>query len=100
MSPTDQVMKYIVGLATAAALSLSGWSLLSTVGHESRISVEESKSVAVDKHMDRLEDKIDELLRRTPPTPEWRSGRNTDGIDTPTYRRRPLSDARSSDSRP
>lgn len=64
MDRTDQVMKYIVGLSAAAAVSLSGWNLLSTVGHEARIGVVEERSDGVRDRLNRIEDKVDWLIQQ------------------------------------
>ena len=59
----DGHMKIIVGLATAAALSLSGWNLLTVVSHESRISTTEERSQGVRDRLERMENKIDWLVQ-------------------------------------
>lgn len=67
MNPTDEVMKWLVGLASAIALSLAGWNFLTVVGHEARITAEETRSQANVSQFDRIENKlntIEELLRR------------------------------------
>jgi hypothetical protein len=62
MTGTDNVMKYIVGLAAAAAVSLSGWNMLSTVGHESRIGIVEERTANQRDTLGRIESKLDRLI--------------------------------------
>lgn len=57
------VAKWVVGIATAAAVSLSGWTLKETSQNQSRISVVEERSEGVRRQLDRIEDSIDWLVQ-------------------------------------
>lgn len=70
-----KIERLIAGLATAAFLALGGWTLTSMSSAQARIAVVESRAGQVDKHLDRLEGKVDEILDRLPPAPRWHSGR-------------------------
>ena len=64
MNKTDQIMKWIVGVATAAALGLSGWSLSTTASTQARVSVVEERSDNTKERRGRIENKIDRLIER------------------------------------
>lgn len=72
MNNTDNVMKYIVGVATAAALALSGWSLNTTATTKERVSVQEERTNNLKDQLEKIDAKVDKLLDRIPPRPEWR----------------------------
>ena len=56
--------KWLVGLAAAAALSLAGWNMQTTVGHNARLSVVEERSEHVSEGLKRIELKLDRLIER------------------------------------
>ena len=65
MNKTDRVMKWIVGIAAAAALNLAGWNLQATVGHNTRLSViEERTGPVMTERLKNIEDKLDRLIER------------------------------------
>lgn len=63
MNGTDQIMKWLVGVATAAALGLSSWNLSTTSTDHAKISTVEERATAVRDRLDRIEDKIDWLVQ-------------------------------------
>ena len=63
MNSTDQIMKWLVGVATAAALGLSSWNLSTTSSDHAKISTVEERATAVRDRLDRIEDKIDWLVQ-------------------------------------
>ncbi len=64
MNKTDQVMKWVVGFSTAAALALGGWSFRTTASNETRISVVEERANGAQERLGRIEDKIDWLIQQ------------------------------------
>lgn len=62
---TAALWKVLGILVTIAALAIAGIAT-ATISHASRISSCETKDEAIIPRLDRMEDKIDELLRKGP----------------------------------
>lgn len=65
MNKTDQMMKWVVGFASAAALALGGWSFSTTANTSTNTQVLEVRTDSVERRLDRIEEKIDRLLERS-----------------------------------
>lgn len=55
----------VAGIIAAGILALSGWSLLSTVGLQSRMTAQETYTAGAERRLIRIEDKVDILVDRS-----------------------------------
>lgn len=67
--------EWIIGVATATALALGGWGVKTTASNDTRISVNEERTSNLKEQLNKIDEKVDKLLDRIPPRPEWRSDR-------------------------
>lgn len=56
--------RWLVGIAAAAALSLAGWNMTATVGHNARLSIQEERSDHLIEGLKRIEVKLDRLIEK------------------------------------
>jgi len=64
MKTADYILRWLVGFATALALSLAGWNFLTVFQHESRLTAEEIRSQHVEAWLQRVEEKLDRVLEK------------------------------------
>lgn len=60
------LLKWLVATATTVALGLATWAAATLVQHEKSIAAGEAERPLIIQRLDRIEDKVDRLLRRNP----------------------------------